>query len=87
MVVVRLQRRGTKKKPHHRIVVTDRSRAQRGRILETVGYYDPSYNPPRFSLDHERLAFWVSSGAQVSEALSHVMKGAQKRSVASSVSK
>ena len=74
MVVVRLQRRGTKKKPHHRIVVTDRLRAQRGRILETIGYYDPSYDPPKFSLDRERLAFWVSSGAQVSEALSHLVK-------------
>ena len=30
MVVVRLQRRGTKKMPHHRIVVTERSRAPRG---------------------------------------------------------
>jgi small subunit ribosomal protein S16 len=74
MVVVRLQRRGTKKKPHHRIVATERTRSQRGRVLETLGYYDPSYEPPRFSLEESRLAFWVSSGAQVSEAVEHLVK-------------
>ena len=65
MVVIRLQRRGTKKAPHHRIVVTDRSRAQGGRVLETLGYYDPSYNPPHFALDTSRVAHWVSEGAQI----------------------
>ena len=74
MVVIRLQRKGTKKAPHHRIVVTDRSRSQRGRVLETVGYYDPSYDPPKFSLEESRLVFWMSSGAQVSEAVSALVK-------------
>ena len=74
MVVVRLQRRGTKKTPHHRIVVTDRARSQGGRILETIGHYDPSYDPPHLHLDESRLSFWVSSGAQVSEAVTRLSK-------------
>lgn len=78
MVIVRLQRRGTKKRPHHRVVVTDRSRAQSGRVLETIGVYDPSYNPPRFSLDEPRLAHWVSCGAQVSEAVALLTKRLKK---------
>ncbi|MBI3320748.1 MAG: 30S ribosomal protein S16 [Candidatus Omnitrophica bacterium] len=82
MVVIRLQRRGTKKAPHHRIVATEGTRSQRGRILETLGSYDPSYEPPRFSLDESRLVFWVSSGAQVSEAVSHLVKRFKNRSVA-----
>jgi len=83
MVVVRLQRRGTKKAPHHRIVVTDRSRAQGGRVLETLGFYDPSFEPPKFSLDESRLVFWVSSGAQVSEAVNALVKRFKKVSLAS----
>ena len=83
MVVVRLQRRGTKKAPHHRIVVADRQHAQRGRVLETLGYYDPSYEPPRFSLDESRLVFWVSSGAQVSQAVTKLVKRFKKVSFAS----
>ena len=86
MVVIRLQRRGTKKTPHHRIVVTDRSRSQGGRVLETLGYYDPSYNPPRFALDESRLAHWVSEGAQVSDAVEKLTKRFKKLSVASSKS-
>ena len=82
MVVVRLQRRGTKKAPAHRVVATDRARAQRGRILETLGYYDPSYNPPRFKLDESRLVFWVSSGAQVSATVSSLVKRFKKLSAA-----
>lgn len=74
MVVIRLQRRGTKKTPHHRIVAADRRHAQRGRVLETLGYYDPSYDPPKFSLDESRLGYWVSTGAQVSEAVAALVK-------------
>ena len=74
MVVIRLQRRGTLKKPHHRIVVADRAHAQRGRVLETLGYYDPSYEPPRFSLNEPRLVYWVSCGARVSDAVSSLVK-------------
>ena len=83
MVVIRLQRRGTKKVPHHRIVVTERSRAQRGRILETLGHYDPSYEPPHFAVDESRFVFWVSSGAQVSEAVVRLVKRFNNVSVAS----
>ena len=83
MVVIRLQRRGTKKTPHHRIVATDRQRSQGGRVLETLGYYDPSYEPPKFSLDESRLGFWVSSGAQVSDAVAGLVKRFKKASVAS----
>jgi small subunit ribosomal protein S16 len=63
MVVIRLQRIGTKKQPHHRIVVAERTRPQRGRILETIGHYDPSQEPPLFSVDEPRMVFWLSSGA------------------------
>jgi len=83
MVVVRLQRRGTKKAPAHRIVATDRSRAQRGRILETLGYYDPSFEPPKFSIDESRLVFWTSSGAQMSEAVNALVKRFKKMPLAS----
>ncbi len=86
MVVIRLQRRGTKKTPHHRIVVTDRTRAQRGRVLETLGHYNPAYEPPHFALDESRLIHWVSSGAQVSEAVSKLVKRFKKVSRASATS-
>ncbi len=82
MVVIRLQRRGTKKTPHHRIVVTDRARSQRGRVLETIGHYNPAEEPPMFLLKEPRLTFWVSSGAQVSHAVISLIKRAKKTAAA-----
>ncbi len=82
MVVIRLQRRGTKKAPHHRIVVTDGARSQRSRVLESLGYYDPSYDPPHFSLNESRMAHWQSIGAQVSDAVTHLVKRFKKTRVA-----
>lgn len=78
MVVIRLQRRGTKKAPHHRIVVTDRARAQSGRVLETLGYYDPSFDPPKFSLDEQRMVFWLSSGAQINTSVAALVRQFKK---------
>ena len=74
MVSIRFQRLGTKKTPHHRIVVTEHSRAQTGRILEIVGHYNPSKTPVEFLLNRERVQHWVAEGAKVSEALNHVMR-------------
>lgn len=68
MVVIRLQRLGTKKTPHHRIVVTERSKAQSSQVLEVIGYYNPAKTPVEFSLNAERYAHWKSVGSQVSEA-------------------
>ncbi|MBI3087469.1 MAG: 30S ribosomal protein S16 [Candidatus Omnitrophica bacterium] len=81
MVVIRFQRLGTLKTPYHRIVVTDRQRAQSSRVLEVVGYYDPSTNPPKFSVDQSRVSHWVASGAQLSEALQKAIKRFAKLAV------
>ena len=74
MVVIRLQRRGTKKTPDHRIVVADRATANSGRVLEILGSYNPACAPPRFHLDQTRLNFWLASGAKASEAVARLVK-------------
>jgi small subunit ribosomal protein S16 len=81
MVTIRLQRRGTKKTPHHRLVVMDSRQAQGSRVLEVLGYYDPSPNPAKCSVNESRLVHWLSSGAQVTEAVRHVLKTLKKISV------
>ena len=82
MVVIRFQRRGTKKTPHHRIVVADQRRAQSSRVLEVIGYYDPSRTPAWCSVDEARLQHWVGAGAQASEAVARVLRYDKKRAAA-----
>ena len=84
MVTIRLQRRGTKKTPDHRIVVADKAHSQAGRVLETLGHYNPSYEPPHLTLNESRLTYWVSTGAQVSPAVSSLVKRLKKGAAASS---
>lgn len=81
MVVIRCQRRGTKKTAKFRIVVTERAWAQSSRVLEVVGQYDPMRSPATFAIDESRLAYWVSSGAKVSEAVDKLLRRFKKLSV------
>lgn len=82
MVVIRFQRRGTKKMPHHRIVVTDQRRSQTSRVLEVLGYYDPSRSPAWSSVDEARLQHWVGEGARISEAVQRVLRYTKKVALA-----
>ena len=70
MVVIRLRRAGSKKRPFFRVVVTD-SRAARDSILvEVLGHYNPRIEAgsARSSIS-ERLAHWLNLGAQPSETV------------------
>ena len=78
MVMIRFQRLGTRKTPYHRIIVTDQRRSQASRVLEVLGFYDPSTNPAKFSVDQTRVTHWVSTGAQISESLQRLLKRAPK---------
>ena len=68
MVRIRLSRGGAKKKPFYHIVVMDQRQRRDGRCLEKIGTYDPSLSTnERIKLNHERLDYWKSKGAQLSE--------------------
>ena len=68
MVRIRLSRGGAKKKPFYHIVVMDQRQRRDGRCLERIGTYDPSLSTnDRIKLNHERLDYWKSKGAQLSE--------------------
>ncbi len=73
MVTIRFQRRGTRKTAKFRIVATDRQRAQSSRVLEVLGHYDPLASPPLYAVDEARLSYWVSMGAQISEAVQKLL--------------
>lgn len=77
MVVVRLARGGAKKRPFYRVMVADSRRARNGRFIEQVGFFNPVARgqEERLRLDIERIADWVSKGAQPSERVLSLLKG------------
>ncbi len=76
MVVIRLARGGSKNRPFYNIVVTDSRNRRDGRFIERVGFYNPvaveGTERVRFNLD--RVNYWAGVGAQVSEAVTRLLK-------------
>jgi small subunit ribosomal protein S16 len=67
MLMIRLARVGACKQPHYRIVVIEKARTRNGRPLEVVGTYNPRTHPASVELKRDRVEYWVSKGAQMSE--------------------
>jgi small subunit ribosomal protein S16 len=63
-VRLRLTRVGGKKDPIWRVVVADQRSPRDGRVIETVGRYNPQTEPSTIVLDEERVRAWLARGAQ-----------------------
>jgi small subunit ribosomal protein S16 len=75
-VKIRMSRGGAKKRPYYSIVVVDGRKARDGRCIEKVGSYNPMLakdSPIRVQLNAERIAYWISKGAQPSERVAIFM--------------
>ena len=76
MLMIRLARFGARKKPVYRVVVIEKDRARNGRSIELVGLYNPRTNPATIDFKRERIDYWVSKGAQLSERVEKLLKAA-----------
>jgi len=74
MVRIRLRRVGLKKQPSYRIVITDQRNARNGEYLENIGFHNPRTEPPTDELDEARALYWLSVGAQPTEAVMYILK-------------
>ena len=79
MVIVSLARGGSKKRPFYSINVCDSRCRRDGRFIERIGYYNPmaAGQAVRLNVNQERLAYWQSQGAQLSETVARLVKEAK----------
>lgn len=68
-VRIRLKRIGKIHHPIYRVVVVDSRKKRDGRVIEEVGKYDPNQQPSLIELNSERIQYWLSVGAQPSDAV------------------
>ena len=73
-VRVRLTRVGGRKNPIWRVVVADQRSPRDGRVLETVGRYNPRRQPSEIVLDRERLDHWLARGAQPTNTVKQLIR-------------
>jgi small subunit ribosomal protein S16 len=73
-VKIRLKRFGKIRSPHYRIVVADSRTKRDGRAIEEIGKYHPKNDPSLIEVDSDRAQYWLSVGAQASEAVVALLK-------------
>ena len=76
MVTIRLSRGGSKKRPFYHLTVTDSRKPRDGRFIERVGFFNPIARgqEERMRVDHERVNYWLSKGAQPSSRVANLLK-------------
>ena len=75
-VSIRMKRLGRKNRAFYRICATDTRAPRDGRVIEELGTYDP-YVPEtdaRCTLNGPRVEYWLSVGAQPSDAVRVLIK-------------
>jgi small subunit ribosomal protein S16 len=73
MVRIRLRRVGLKKQPTYRIVITDQRSARNGGFIEIIGMHNPRTQPSTDVVDEARALYWLSVGAQPTDAMRNIL--------------
>ena len=76
---IRLARGGSKKRPFYRIVAADSRMPRDGRYIERLGTYNPLLpkdSDERVKMNVERIQYWLSEGAQVTDRVSRFLEAA-----------
>jgi small subunit ribosomal protein S16 len=83
MVVIRLNRGGSKARPFFNIVVADKRVRRDGRFLERIGFYNPTAKGGEEGLRiaQDRLTYWQGVGAQASPTVERLIRQAAKAAV------
>ncbi|HMD69182.1 MAG TPA: 30S ribosomal protein S16 [Chitinivibrionales bacterium] len=73
-VKIRLARTGRKNVSRFRVVAIDGRTQRDGKFLEVIGTYNPQATPKQFTLNADRIAYWIEKGAEVSETVHNLLK-------------
>jgi small subunit ribosomal protein S16 len=73
-VRLRLTRIGGRKDPVWRVVVADQRSKRDGRVIETIGHYNPQTNPSTIAIDEQRARDWLARGAQPSQTVRKLLR-------------
>jgi len=76
MVRIRLSRGGSKKRPFFHVIATNSRSSRDGKYIERIGFYNPiaAENEEDIKIDLERIKYWESVGAQLSDKVRYLLK-------------
>ncbi|MCE2993024.1 MAG: 30S ribosomal protein S16 [Candidatus Jidaibacter sp.] len=76
-VKIRLARRGAKKRPYYKVVVSDSRSPRDGKFIEVIGSYNPlavAESADRVKIDAEKAKKWLANGAQPTDVVARLFK-------------
>lgn len=73
MLRIRLRRVGGTNAPAYRIVVSDSRRTPTAKVVDELGHYDPTKNPPLLLVDREKAQTWLGKGATATETVRRLL--------------
>lgn len=74
MLIIRLQRVGRVHEPTFRVVLVDSKRGPKsGQTLEILGNHDTRKAKKNSEFNSERILYWVSKGAQLSDTVRNIL--------------
>lgn len=74
MVKIRLTKTGSTNRTTYRVVAIEEGKRRDGKAIENLGYYNPLVTPAQIVLKKDRIAYWVSKGAQMTPAVEKLLK-------------
>lgn len=84
-ITIRLKKMGKRGQPFYRVVVADTLKKHEGEYIENLGWYDPLVKGDNYLLKQDRIDYWVSQGARVSDTVKSIVRKNRKRAPAPAV--
>lgn len=78
-ISIRLKKMGKKDQPFYRVVVADTLKKREGAYIENLGWYNPLQQGDNYLLKQDRIDYWVSQGARVSDTVKSLVRKNRKR--------
>jgi small subunit ribosomal protein S16 len=75
-VKIRLTRMGRKKAPFYRVVVADSRSPRDGKVIDTIGTYNPLTTPAEIKIDEESAQNWLNKGAEPTDTVRNLLSKA-----------
>jgi len=69
MVKIRLTQTGKRNAKTYRVIAIEEGKRRDGSAIELLGYYNPLVKPPQIVLKKDRIDYWLSKGAQMTDGV------------------
>lgn len=81
MVVIRMARGGSKKRPFYQIVVADKRASRDGRHIQNIGFFNPLARGQEesFRIDLDSYNAWIAKGAKATDRIAQLVKKASQQ--------